>query len=712
VGGTVTGLVGSVTLANNGGDSRAVSADGAFTFATSLAGGAAYAVTVTAQPATQTCTVASGAGNVGAANVTDVAVTCTTNVMAPGSADIGPAGGTVHGEYGAQIIIPPGALANTVTIGLHRDSSNAPAVTAADMDAVGAVWELTPPGQAFTLPVTVRVPFDAEQVANDADPVLYKAEVGGAFAPLATTASGGFLEATIANFSWVLPAAAATRPRLVYGIRNTAGALDLVSLRIDRTTGTLGTPTSEAATGDYPTSVVAHPSGKFLYVTNAGTVAANGIDPNSVALYRLSTVNGKILGPAASSVTTRQPVNIRPTMPVIHPNGQFLYVINFGSVTANAGSDIDEFRINASTGALTLTGAAISGNGAQPMGMVFDRLGSRSFVVAGGAHSANPLSSVIARYEVDPATGAFAGPQASTPVCGLGNAPWSIAIDPNGRSLHVACLTGNQIASFGIDAGTGALSSLGTITVQDKPASLAADSFGRFIFAAKQQPFFTVNMLGYRMDAGSGALTFANQVLSGCTGSCVGPVATIAEPQGNFVYSVDTTGSLGSLRPDPVSGVLTASGARSGMWVPTPGGIGFPFTFAATGVSPVWQPNCTVNCALLGTVSSGGNPPSNPAPPTSHYLSVSIGAYFGTVTSSPGGIDYSPPTNGNPLGSNDFSSDFPAGSVVQLCSSPPPQPAGAYDITWTGGCSGSGQCTSVTMTADKFCHANFQPRLP
>jgi len=40
VGGTVTGLSGSVTLANNGGDARTVSAAGAFSFATPLATGA------------------------------------------------------------------------------------------------------------------------------------------------------------------------------------------------------------------------------------------------------------------------------------------------------------------------------------------------------------------------------------------------------------------------------------------------------------------------------------------------------------------------------------------------------------------------------------------------------------------------------------------------------------------------------------------------
>jgi len=82
------------------------------------------------------------------------------------------------------------------------------------------------------------------------------------------------------------------------------------------------------------------------------------------------------------------------------------------------------------------------------------------------------------------------------------------------------------------------------------------------------------------------------------------------------------------------------------------------------------------------------------------------------VTSSPVGIDYGPPTNSNPLGENAFSAEFTANSTVQLCSSPPPQPAGAYDITWMGACSGTSRCTTVTMDSDKACFADFQPRLP
>ena len=78
IGGTVSGLnTGtSVTLLDNGGDSLTVTANGAFTFKTALASGAAYSVTVGTQPTGETCTVTNGSGTVGSANVTNVAVAC------------------------------------------------------------------------------------------------------------------------------------------------------------------------------------------------------------------------------------------------------------------------------------------------------------------------------------------------------------------------------------------------------------------------------------------------------------------------------------------------------------------------------------------------------------------------------------------------------------------------------------------------------------
>jgi len=81
IGGTVSGLAGSgLVLQNNAGDDLSISTDGAYAFATTVASGTAYAVTVKTQPIalSQTCTVSAGTGTVAAAAVSNVVVNCVT----------------------------------------------------------------------------------------------------------------------------------------------------------------------------------------------------------------------------------------------------------------------------------------------------------------------------------------------------------------------------------------------------------------------------------------------------------------------------------------------------------------------------------------------------------------------------------------------------------------------------------------------------------
>jgi hypothetical protein len=80
IGGTVSGLNAStsVKLLDNGGNALTVSANGTFTFTTKLASGATYSVTVGTEPTGETCTVTNGSGTVGTANVTNVAVACSS----------------------------------------------------------------------------------------------------------------------------------------------------------------------------------------------------------------------------------------------------------------------------------------------------------------------------------------------------------------------------------------------------------------------------------------------------------------------------------------------------------------------------------------------------------------------------------------------------------------------------------------------------------
>lgn len=77
IGGTISGLDGTIVLQNSGSDDLSRSTNGTFTFTTSLNSGSNYAVAVRTQPSGQTCSVANGTGTVGSANVANVAITCT-----------------------------------------------------------------------------------------------------------------------------------------------------------------------------------------------------------------------------------------------------------------------------------------------------------------------------------------------------------------------------------------------------------------------------------------------------------------------------------------------------------------------------------------------------------------------------------------------------------------------------------------------------------
>lgn len=88
VGGTVTGIVGSLVIQNNGGNDRTITSSGNYAFSTPIKSGNAYAVTVKSnptydpqrqQPQAQTCTVTNASGSVGVDNVTNVNISCVTN---------------------------------------------------------------------------------------------------------------------------------------------------------------------------------------------------------------------------------------------------------------------------------------------------------------------------------------------------------------------------------------------------------------------------------------------------------------------------------------------------------------------------------------------------------------------------------------------------------------------------------------------------------
>ena len=101
VGGTVSGLSGTVVLQNNGGNNLSISSSGGFTFSTSIAHGSTYAVTILTQPAGQTCSVTNGSGTIAGANVTNVSVACPRVIIMFGT---NATNGNLGGRSGADTL--------------------------------------------------------------------------------------------------------------------------------------------------------------------------------------------------------------------------------------------------------------------------------------------------------------------------------------------------------------------------------------------------------------------------------------------------------------------------------------------------------------------------------------------------------------------------------------------------------------------------------
>ena len=116
------------------------------------------------------------------------------------SAVIGPAGGTLTGPGGVQVVVPPGALDQPTTIGIARSSAGAPTTLPEDITAAGSIYEFTPHDVTFNVPVIIRMPVPANATGADA----LMASPGGDWQVQAATVTGQVAEWQRNSFSWGL----------------------------------------------------------------------------------------------------------------------------------------------------------------------------------------------------------------------------------------------------------------------------------------------------------------------------------------------------------------------------------------------------------------------------------------------------------------------------------------------------------------------------
>ncbi len=400
IGGSVTGLAtgAQVTLRNNGADPTVVTANTTFSFATTVAQNASYAVTVATQPNGQTCTVSNGSGSGVTANVTNVGVSCAVNPVY-----------MYIGDYGSNDVL-----------GYRLDPVSG---------STGWV-----PGAPFAAGT-----YDRWVTANPAGTFVYVVNytshnisaysVAAATGTL-TPVAGSPFDTGGSGPGFIMVNAAGT-----YAYVANAGSSNVTVFAIDGTTGAL-TPIagSPFATGSNPVAVATNAAGTFAYVANANS--------NDVWVYAIDPSTGALTATAGSPFANTANVGgIRSI--AVNAAGTFAY-------GANGWGTLSGFSVDPTTGALTLLpGSPFSSTANGGSWFEINPAGTYGYQASGNG-------GYVVTFSLDPTTGV--PNQLTSGSCGNQiNGVNYIKVDPAGTYAYLANGWALYLSVCTINPNTGAL---------------------------------------------------------------------------------------------------------------------------------------------------------------------------------------------------------------------------------------------------------------
>jgi 6-phosphogluconolactonase len=256
-------------------------------------------------------------------------------------------------------------------------------------------------------------------------------------------------------------------------------------------------------------AVVIHPSGKYLYVANAGQ------GENDVSLFDINT-DGTV-----SEVTPRAPVGSLPDFLAMDPGGAYLYVANVGSNTLSV------FSIDAGSGSLTaIKGSPFPIN----LGAINMQIApSGKFLYISAAIQLNPAQSsgAIGIFSLNAGVPTFVGLTTTADTD-----PAGIAISPNGSYLYTANAAANSISIYSIGS-TGTLTQVTGSPLSasfQRPVAVSVDPKGQYLYVADQG---SNNIASFSISSTTG---FPAEVTDSPFACLTAPSFVIVDPNNSYLY--------------------------------------------------------------------------------------------------------------------------------------------------------------------------------
>jgi YVTN family beta-propeller protein len=323
-------------------------------------------------------------------------------------------------------------------------------------------------------------------------------------------------------------------------------------------------------------------------------------------------------GSSNTSTFTITAGGVSPHSVAVDPSGKFAYVANEGCGNSTFGN-VSMYTINPTTGVLTPIGPPVNSNDEGANAVAVSPAGKFAYVTNWGE---GDTAGSVSAYTIDVTTGALtpmgtiAAPCAPPPSPG-GCAPYSVAVDPSGKFVYVANEGGfapTSVSMYGVNATTGALTSVGTIAAGGRAVSVTVDPSGKFAYVANwSDPYGSAgNVSMYTIDATTGALTYKAGIAAGTT-----PASVALDPTGKFAYVTNsgsndismytinaTTGTLTS------TGVIAAGTGPSSVVVDPSGKFAYVTNSGSNNVSMYAIDATTGTLTSTGVIAAGTNPVS------------------------------------------------------------------------------------------------------
>jgi hypothetical protein len=534
VGGTVSGLLGTgLKVLVNGVETVPVAANGTFTFPTAIPSGTAYTVSVSSQPTgpTQVCSVAGGTGVVGSANVTSVALSCSTSkflISGTASGLLGSAvlqnnGGdnltvSANGTFSFPTGISSGAAYN-VTV---KTQPGTPSQTCTLANPVGSVAAANITNVALTC-VTNAFKVNGTATGVKGTGLILQNKAGD---DLAVAADGTFSFPTsiLSGQTYAVTVKAnPTSPSqscVVSSGTGTVGAADVANVAVACTTNTYtvgGTAAGVAGTG--------------LVLQN------NGGDDKAVSANGSFTFTTSVESGGAYNITIKtQPSNPTQTCSLSAASGT---VTNGNVVTVNVNCATNKYSVGATTSGLAGTGLVLQNNAADDLTVN----GNGALAFATTISSGSPYAITVKTQPTNPSQ-----------TCTVTNGSGTVAAS-NVTAPTVTCTTNKYSVGGTVSGATSAL-----VLLNNAGDALTVNADGAFTFATQINSGATyavtvkTNPTNQQCTVTAGTGTVAAAAVTSVSVSCTVPKTCLAiktenpaAADGNYVIDVDGAGALAPL---------------------------------------------------------------------------------------------------------------------------------------------------------------------